>query len=294
MKTIFLLAVMTFVVGVSNAQKQRSKAYDADFKPQSQYSPLYTGSYALVVGVNNYSDNSWPDLDEANRNAQDVANALRGIGFKVDLLLNASFDQLTKSIEEFQKEGVNPDAQLLFYFAGHGVKDNADRGYVIPADAPGQDDVAFHKKAIELDVFTKCAERIISKHVLFIFDSCFGGTIFETQKGETAELSRAITTATTNKTRQFITSGSADEEVPDDSRFCEIFLDAISSSSPKADYFPQGGDGYVTFDELKMYIETEMEERRAKTNPQFGSHKYKEMLTPGFKEGDFVFQVLKK
>lgn len=296
MKTIFFVASLTFVVVVSSAQKQRSKPYDADFKQQSQYSPLYTGSYALVVGVNNYSDNSWPDLDEANRNAQDVADALKNNNFTVDLLLNPSYDQLLKAMKEFEKMGKNPDDQLLFYFAGHGVKDinSDDRGYVIPADAPTQEDEKFLDRTFELDYFLSCAERIVSKHVLFMFDSCFGGTIFETQKGEPVEFSRNIETATTNKARQFITSGAAEEEVPDDSRFCEIFLDAINPSLPEADCCPHGGDGYVTFDELKMYIETEMVERRAKTSPQFGSHKYKEMLTPGFKEGDFVFQVPKK
>lgn len=66
MKSISCAVLMLLVTNLVIARKQRSKAYDADFKPQSQYSPLYTGSYALVVGVNNYSDNSWPDLDEAN------------------------------------------------------------------------------------------------------------------------------------------------------------------------------------------------------------------------------------
>jgi hypothetical protein len=66
---------------------------------------------------------------------------------------------------------------------------------------------------------------IESKHVLFLFDSCFSGTIFK-QK-DRVKPSKYITRLSTRPVRQFITAGSADEPVPAKSTFTPALIDAI-------------------------------------------------------------------
>ncbi len=48
---------------------------------------LYSGYYALVVGVGEYN-NGWPRLPNPVNDAREVAALLRGLGWTVDILKN--------------------------------------------------------------------------------------------------------------------------------------------------------------------------------------------------------------
>jgi hypothetical protein len=51
--------------------------------------------------------------------------------------------------------------------------------------------------------------------------------------------------------RQFLTSGDAEQEVPDDGRFRKLFLRAITGETDRAD---ANGDGYLTASELGLFM----------------------------------------
>ena len=107
------------------------------------------------------------------------------------------------------KYGDEKDNRLLFYFAGHGHTLKAayggEMGYIVPRDAPNpiKNPRGFRSKAMGMEQLEVFAKRIQSKHALFLFDSCFSGSIFS--------LSRAVPENITYKTnrpvRQFITAG---------------------------------------------------------------------------------------
>ena len=90
-------------------------------------------------------------------------------------------------------------------------------GYLVPKDAPNpnQDPMGFELSAISMQNIETYARNISSKHALFVFDSCFAGSIFNV----TRAIPKAIELKTARPVRQFITSGSADQEVPDQSVF---------------------------------------------------------------------------
>ena len=48
-----------------------------------------------------------------------------------------------------------------------------------------------------------------SKHVLAVFDSCFSGTVFETARSRVSVL---VDQVVTQKVRQFVSSGEANQE----------------------------------------------------------------------------------
>ena len=81
-----------------------------------------------------------------------------------------------------------------------------------------------------------------SRHVLFVFDSCFSGTVLNLRAGVTP---RQISERVKHPVRQFITAGRANEPVPDYSVFKQEFLDLIQGKAK--DPFP---DGYITGEEL--------------------------------------------
>jgi uncharacterized caspase-like protein len=141
----------------------------------------------------------------------------------VTLKKNLQSGELEDALKYFHHEGNDPDTRLLLRFAGHGHT-STERGYIIPADAPSPKDVAdFRDKAISLRRFGEFMRQASAKHVLAIFDSCFSGTEFNVARSLPPP---AITLATTQPVREFISSGEAEQTVSDDGTFRKLFLDA--------------------------------------------------------------------
>jgi len=155
---------------------------------------LYGASYALVIGINNYTQ-GWPRLSNAIRDAELVADELRQKGFEVTLKKNLDSTDLKSTFEEFfVYKGEDPQARLFVWFAGHGHTQNGE-GYLIPADAPLPGSGAiFRIKALSMRRFGEYVRLARAKHALAVFDSCFSGTIFTTQRSAPPA---AVTRATT-------------------------------------------------------------------------------------------------
>ena len=121
--------------------------------------------------------------------------------------------------------------------------------------------------------------EIESKHAMFIFDACFSGSLFNL----TRAIPEIISYKTTQPVRQFISSGTEDEEVSDESIFRKQFVDAISSSN--ADF---NEDGYLTGTELGRFLQSSVINYSNDTqHPQYGK-----IDNPALNKGDFVFKLL--
>lgn len=244
---------------------------------------LYKGSYALVVGVSDYAA-GWPKLPGVKKDVEAVSVALERHGFQVTKVENPDSAQLEKSFKEFiDTHGQQPDNRLVFYFAGHGhtVKRSygEEMGYIVPSDAPlpAKDEAGFKSRAMDMQQMETYARRIDAKHALFVFDSCFSGSLFA--------LSRAVPDSIGYKTsrpvRQFITSGSADEQVPDRSIFREQFVEALGGEADG------NKDGYVTGSELGEFLQDKVVNyTRNSQHPQYGK-----IRNTNLDKGDFVFAL---
>jgi len=169
--------------------------------PISEKYDLYAKSYALVIGIDEY-DNGWPRLSNAVADAVAISGALEAKGFEVENELNTVFKRF------FILKGDDPSARLFIWFAGHGTTVDHE-GYLIPRDAPPPTQGAEFKYAsVALRDFGTFMRQAVSKHVYAVFDSCFAGTVFSSQR---AIPPAAITRATTFPVRQFLTSGDADQ-----------------------------------------------------------------------------------
>ena len=148
---------------------------------------LYEGSYALVIGVSKYQDNAWIDLNSVQADVDAVRRALEGQGFIVQTVMNPTESMLRDQFEDFiDAYGYEPENRLLFYYAGHGhTQERKGRqfGYLVPADAPDpySNERTFSKKALKMEQIRSWARQIESKHALFVFDSCFSGSVFQSR-----------------------------------------------------------------------------------------------------------------
>ena len=237
-----------------------------------------TKSYALVIGIDDYSD-AWPRLNNAVAEARAVSEALKTLGFEVDLKTNVSGPQLHRlMLEFFVIKGADPDAKLLLWFAGHGETIDGE-GYLVPSDAPISAKPQFLLTAMPVRMLGSFVRLAQARHVLAIFDACFAGTVFETRG-----TAHPRTLARINEpVREFLTSGGAGQRVRDDGSFKDYFLRAVSANS-EADF---NDDGLVTGSELGLYMSQNMTAlTRSAQTPLYGK-----LHDTRFNRGDFFFSV---
>jgi uncharacterized caspase-like protein len=246
---------------------------------------LYKESHALVIGVSDYTQ-GWQDLESVPAEINDLASVLEAQGFHVVKVLNPNARELKAAFEDFVAQyGFNPDNRLLFFFSGHGHTRQVGKitkGYLVPADAPipEKDPKGFKNKALSMKQIITWAEGAIeSKHALFLFESCFSGTILKS-RGK-PPVPRLIKESTNHPVRQFISAGSAGQVVPSQSVFAPYFIRALKGEGDL------NRDGYVTGTELGLYLRDQIMGGDTHQTPQVGKS-----FNPNFNEGDFVFSLL--
>ena len=246
---------------------------------------IYSGYYALVVGVGNYD--KWPKLPNAVNDAKNVAEKLKKLGFHVKLVLNPTAYELKKALNDLAYTyGRDKNQALLFFYAGHGetevLADGTKLGYIIPRDCPllHNDPHGFVNRAISMKDIEAYSLRIRSKHVLMLFDSCFSGALFSLVRA----VPHDITEKSTMPVRQYITAGREDEEVPDRSMFKRCFLIGLDGDADLT------GDGYITGSEMGMYLADKVVNyTHRRQHPQYGK-----INNPDLDRGDFIFVPLKQ
>jgi TonB family protein len=245
---------------------------------------FYHGSHALLVGVSEYT-NGWPNLPGVREDINEVEIALKQKGFHTVVVINPTRTELRNSIENFIiNYGQDEDNRLIFYFAGHGhtmkLSYGEEMGYFVPADAPNpnRDKPGFLAKSINMESVEVYSKQIQSKHALFLFDSCFSGSLFALSRA----IPENISFKTSKPVRQFITAGSADETVPDESIFNDQFIRALNGEGDL------DGDGYLTGVELGEFLQkTVINYSKGSQHPQYGK-----IRNPNLDKGDFVFSLL--
>ncbi|MBU1009037.1 MAG: caspase family protein [Bacteroidetes bacterium] len=250
-------------------------------KVDGQPTALYSGSHALIIGISSYY-NGWPPLPGVKTDVANVKAALEKQDFNVVIVSDLDKAGIDKAITDFiRKYGQDQNNRLVFYFAGHGhtirTSYGEELGYIVPVDAPNpnKNKAEFQEKSIEMAQVDIYARRINSKHALFMFDACFSGSLFALSRAIPASISYN----TSKPVRQFITSGSAEQTVPDKSIFCEQFVAALSGEGDL------DKDGYITGAELGYFLSSQVVNySRNSQNPQYGK-----IRNPNLDKGDFVF-----
>ncbi len=242
----------------------------------------YEGSYALLIGAADYQNNAWPDLESVPGELARVESVLQDQGFTVEKHLNPTGQELEGLYEEFlDRYGYDTPNRLVFFYSGHGwTSKNNKRGFIVPVDAPDpvKQKRDFRAKALSMTRILAGARDAEANHVLYLFDSCFSGTIFKTKAlpKEPPHISKALGLPV----RQFITAGGAKDPVPAQSTFTPAFVDALVLGRGDLN-----GDGYVSGTELGLYLQQEVP-RHTRQTPQFGK-----IDDYDLSRGDFIFAL---
>jgi hypothetical protein len=147
----------------------------------------------LLIGNSHYEDRGWPQLDDIPLQLKQLKEGLEFHFDKVEMAENLKTDKLLETIKRFIKENGNKVSDRLFiYYAGHGYTEvirNENRGYITGIDTPSIDGTAQANdaariKAIPMLEISTTVKLAPAGHILFVFDSCFAGTIFTNRSGD--------------------------------------------------------------------------------------------------------------
>jgi uncharacterized caspase-like protein len=87
---------------------------------------------ALVIGNGHYPDAGAP-LAQPINDARAMTGALRRDGFDVDVVEDATRDDMARAVDRL-KARIRPDSTVMLYFGGYGVQVGRE-SYMIPVDA---------------------------------------------------------------------------------------------------------------------------------------------------------------
>lgn len=145
--------------------------------------------YILAMGIGNYNDAKLPPLRYCVKDATDFANAFiqkKGKPYgdvKVKLMRDSEvtregmFEGLT-----WLKENATPNDVCLFFYAGHGLRDEKDRFYFVPID--GKTDRLF--TCFSAADFRTMIEDIRGKLVVFT-DACYSAALMDGNRSAAAD-----------------------------------------------------------------------------------------------------------
>nr|WP_236664980.1 caspase family protein [Marivirga atlantica] len=228
--------------------------------------------YALIIGINDYTDVNIQTLDNPVKDAQSLAQVLKTYySFeKEDVLVlsNPNRAEIIDAMDALSTKVTDRDNLLIFY-AGHGIwNEQLNQGYWLPSNA------ALSSKADWLSNSTirDYLRGINSKHTLLISDACFSGGILKERA--VFENSRAILEVYRLPSRKAMTSGTL-KTVPDQSVFIEYLLkNLIQNKSP-----------LMSADQLFRQFKTAV----INNSPNGQVPQYGPISQAGDEGGDFVF-----
>ncbi len=214
---------------------------------------------ALIVGNSQYEDAGLAGLRAADVDARELADVLRApeIG-QFDEVLELSDRGLAvirRSIAQFFGQGKRDDL-LVFYFSGHGVKDENGHLYLAVRDTELK---LLAGTGIEAAFITAQMDRSYSKRQVLILDCCHSGAFAHGAKAgltssvgigpafEGTGYGHVVLTAT--DATQYAWEGDKVIGESDKSVFTHYIVQGLKTGHADRD-----GDGLITIDELYEYV----------------------------------------
>ena len=135
------------------------------------------GRHALLIGIDRFDDEGFPDLDFAEADARGMAAALEDLGFETAQTVTtdgpSSRAELLTTIDAFLSAR-GPDDTVLVYVSTHGVIDflGGERHYLAARDTCKSD---LRNTGVDVDDLSDAVEDSAPRWKVLVLASCFAG-----------------------------------------------------------------------------------------------------------------------
>jgi uncharacterized caspase-like protein len=123
---------------------------------------------ALVIGNGNYPDASAP-LAQPINDARGLTASLRHDGFDVDVVEDASKDDMARAIERI-KSKIKKDSVVMLFFGGYGIQVGRE-SYMIPVDAAIWKESDVRRNAISVESVLQMMKAQGARAKLVVIDA---------------------------------------------------------------------------------------------------------------------------
>ncbi|WGR99747.1 caspase family protein [Bradyrhizobium sp. ISRA443] len=131
---VALAGTVSLAIGAHAALNKRSLDAAKAVTTEQATGAVTTGAshLALIIGNGHYPDASAP-LAQPINDARTLSAALRHDGFDVDVVEDATRDDMVRAVERM-KARIRPGTVVMLFFGGYGVQAGRE-SYMIPVDA---------------------------------------------------------------------------------------------------------------------------------------------------------------
>src|SRR5205814_1579680 len=131
--TAALVGMVSLAIGAHAALNKRAlEAAKAVAAGQTEAAARHPSRIALVIGNGHYPDANSP-LTQPINDARALTASLRRDGFDVDVVEDASRDDMARAVERL-KSKIKQDSVVMLFYGGYGVQVGRE-SYMIPVDA---------------------------------------------------------------------------------------------------------------------------------------------------------------
>ncbi|MCK1361179.1 caspase family protein [Bradyrhizobium sp. 199] len=164
-----LIGTVSLVIGAHAALNMRAidaaKAVSTD---QVTGSIAQTSRLALVIGNGHYPDASAP-LTQSINDARALSSSLRKDGFDVDMVEDATRDDMVRAVNRL-KSRIKPDTVVMLFFGGYGVQAGR-QSYMLPVDAVIWKESDVRRQGVSIDGVLDMMKEQGAKAKLVVVDA---------------------------------------------------------------------------------------------------------------------------
>ncbi|MDJ0733305.1 MAG: SUMF1/EgtB/PvdO family nonheme iron enzyme [Nostocaceae cyanobacterium] len=227
---------------------------------------------ALLIGVSEYQ----PGLNPLPAAVKDVEEMRRVLvnpemgGFAdedITVLTNPQPQDIRNAVFDFF-DNRQKDDLLLFYFSGHGIKDERGKLYLSTRATRKKNGKLVKPSAVAASYLHENINDSLSQRQVIILDCCFSGAIAQGMtvkddgsvnvEEQLGGKGRAILTSSTS------TQYSFEQEGSELSIYTRYLVEGIDTGAADKD-----GDGWISIDELHEYASSKVQEASPAMTPKF-------------------------
>jgi uncharacterized caspase-like protein len=127
-----------------------------------------TSRLALVIGNGHYPDANAP-LTQSINDARALSSSLRKNGFDVDMVEDASRDDMVRAVSRL-KSKITRDSTVMLFFGGYGVQAGRE-SYMLPVDAVIWKESDVRRQGVSVDSVLEMMKEQGAKAKLVVLDA---------------------------------------------------------------------------------------------------------------------------
>src|SRR5258707_14059357 len=166
---VALVGLVSLAIGAHAALNKRSlDAAKAIATEQNSDVATKASRVALVIGNGHYPDASAP-LAQPINDARGLTAALRGKGFDVDVVEDATRDDMARAIGRLRAK-ITPDTVVMLFFGGYGVQVGRE-SFMIPVDAAIWKEADVRRDGVSIEAVLDAMKEQGAKAKLVVVDA---------------------------------------------------------------------------------------------------------------------------